>query len=158
MLSKRINVSIITPILGTLYPPPFDQNCQQRERRALGDASGLTQFGVNLLSLPPGTWSSQRHWHKHQDEFIYIVAGEVILCTDTGDEKLKAGDAAGFKAGDSNGHCLRNESNEIVLVLEIGTRTSKETVHYSDIDMIAHLRERTSYYARRNGTPYNKKA
>jgi uncharacterized cupin superfamily protein len=113
--------------------------------------AGLTQFGINLLSLPPGAWSSQRHWHEGEDEFVYVVEGEVVLVTDAGDENLRAGDCAGFPANDGNGHCLQNRSAADALVLEIGTRVKGgDTAHYPDIDMIARRRR----YTRRDGTPY----
>lgn len=153
-MGKRIDVSEIPPVIGTLYPAPFDLPCRTRERKKLGDVAGLTQFGVNLLRLPPGAWSSQRHWHSHSDEFIYVLAGEVVLVTDDGEEVLCCGDAAGFKAGDANGHCLRNQSDSEVLVLEIGTRVSDETAPYSDIDMVAHASGKPARYTRRDGTPY----
>jgi Cupin domain len=95
-MAKRIDVTLLAPVIGTHYPTPFDKPCRTRERRKLGDAAGLRQFGVNLLRLPPGAWSSQRHWHTKS---VYVVAGEVTLVTDAGDEVLRAGDAAGFKAG-----------------------------------------------------------
>ena len=117
-MGKRIDAALIAPVIGTLYPPPFDEPCRSRERKRLGDVAGLTQFGVNLLRLPPGAWSSQRHWHEGSDEFVYVVAGEVVLVTDEGEEILRPGDAAGFKAGDGNGHCLRNHSTGDVLVLQ----------------------------------------
>src|SRR5690606_22563863 len=100
------------------------------------DAAGLTQFGVNLCTLPPGAWSSQRHWHTHSDELIQVVSGEVTLVTDAGEEVLRAGDFAGFKAGDRDGHCFQNRSDHDVVLLEIGTRTPVDAAHYSDIDMI----------------------
>ena len=84
---------------GTRYPAPFDVPCQKRTWHRLGDAADLTQFGVNLLRLPPGAWSSQRHWHAHEDEFVYVLDGEVVLLTDAGEEILRAGDCAAFKAG-----------------------------------------------------------
>src|SRR6266513_3352291 len=96
---------------GSSYPEPFNKEPANRIRQRLGDAGGLTQFGVNLLRLPPGAWSSQRHWHTGEDEFVYVVSGEVVLVTDAGEEVLRAGDAAGFPAGDTNGHCLQNRSN-----------------------------------------------
>src|SRR5438552_3018818 len=99
MMKKRIDAERLTPVVGTQYPPPFDQPCRARQRRKLGDAAGLTQFGVNLLVLPPGAWSSQRHWHTSEDELVYVLSGEVTLVTDGGEEILRAGDAAGFKAG-----------------------------------------------------------
>lgn len=106
---KRIDPTAIAPIIGSIYPAPFDRECEKRERRRLGDVAGLTQFGVNHLTLPAGTWSSQRHWHILGDEFIYVLAGEVVLVTDAGEEILCAGDAAGFRANDPDGHCLQND-------------------------------------------------
>jgi uncharacterized cupin superfamily protein len=138
-----------------LYPPPFDRHCRARQRRKLGDAAGLTQFGVNLLTLPAGAWSSQRHWHTESDEFVYVVSGEVTLVTEGGEEILRAGDAAGFKAGDSNGHCLQNRSDTDALVLEVGTRAVNDAASYSDIDMIAPAGGKPAIYTRRDGTPYD---
>jgi len=150
----RIEVDAIAPIVGTLYPTPFDKPCRKRERRKLGDAAGLTQFGVNLLRLPPGVWSSQRHWHTGSDEFVYILSGEVILLTDSGEELLRAGDAAGFKAGDTNGHCLQNRSDREALVLEIGSRIAGDTGYYSDLDLVAPSGGRPAIYTHRDGRPY----
>ena len=109
-MSKRIDPAKVAAVIGTSYPPPFDEPCRTRERRRLGDAAGLTQFGVNLLTLPPGSWSAQRHWHSHEDEFVTVLEGEVVLVTDAGEETLRRGDAAGFKAGDRDGHCFQNRS------------------------------------------------
>ena len=103
-MTKRIDLTPLTSVVGTLYPPPFDVPCRARERTKLGDPAGLSQFGVNLCRLPPGAWSSQRHWHSREDEFVYVLSGEVVLVTDGGEEILRAGDAAGFPAGDTNGH------------------------------------------------------
>ena len=154
MTEKRIDVASLAPVVGTLYPPPFDAPCRARQRRRLGDAANLTQFGVNLLVLPPGAWSSQRHWHSSSDEFIYVLAGEVTLVTDGGAEILRAGDAAGFKAGERNGHCLQNRSNEEVRVLEVGTRVAADGATYSDIDMLAPPGGKPAPYTRKDGTPY----
>jgi uncharacterized cupin superfamily protein len=148
-MGKRIDVALLAPVIGSLYPPPFGEPCRSRERKRLGDVAGLTQFGVNLLRLPPGAWSSQRHWHVGSDEFVYVLAGEVVLVTDEGEEILHTGDAAGFKAADGNGHCLRNHSAGDALVLEIGTRVKGDNVHYSEIDMLA----AGGIYTRRDGTP-----
>ena len=152
-MSKKIDPAGIAPVIGTLYPPPFDQPCLARERRRLGDAAGLTQFGVNLLRLPPGAWSSQRHWQTASDEFIYVLGGEVTLVTDAGAEVLRPGEAAGFKAGDPDGHCLQNRSETEALVLEIGTRIPADGAFYSDIDMVAQPGG-GSRYTKRDGTPY----
>lgn len=153
-MPKKIDSSTLPVNLGTLYPPPFDEPCVSRERRRLGDPAGLTQFGVNLLRLPPGAWSSQRHWHTHEDEFVYVLSGEVTLVTDDGEEVLKAGDAAGFKAGDGNGHCLQNRSGSDALVLEVGSRITVDAAYYSDIDLVAPPEGKLAIYTRRNGEPY----
>src|SRR5712692_9876856 len=101
-MTKRIEVAALARVTGTTYPPPFDEPCRSRERVRLGDAAGLTQYGVNLLRLPPGAWSSQRHWHTAGDEFVYVLSGEIVLVTDGGEEVLRAGDSAGFPAQDPN--------------------------------------------------------
>ena len=152
-MTKKISVEQIEPVLGTLYPPPFDEPCLSRERKRLGDAAGLTQFGVNLLRLPPGAWSSQRHWQTKSDEFVYVLAGEVMLVTSAGAEVLHPGDAAGFKAGVPDGHCLKNLSNTDALVLEVGTRIENDGAYYSDIDL---LMLDGAGYVHRNGVPYRK--
>jgi uncharacterized cupin superfamily protein len=153
-MTKRIDARALSAVVGTLYPPPFDQPCRARERTKLGDPAGLTQFGVNLLRLPPGAWSSQRHWHTGEDEFVYVIAGEVSLVTDAGEEVLRAGDAAGFPANDPNGHCLQNRSAHDAVVLEIGSRVAGSVGHYSDIDMMAPAGGKPAPYTRRDGTPY----
>jgi uncharacterized cupin superfamily protein len=154
MVQKRIDVGSLAAIVGTQYPPPFDQPCRARSRRKLGDAAGLTQFGVNLLTLPPGAWSSQRHWHTQQDEFVYVLSGEVTLVTEDGEEILRAGDAAGFKAGDENGHCLQNRSQAEAQVLEIGTRPGGDAAFYPGLDMMAPTGGKPALYVHRDGTPY----
>ena len=152
-MGKKIDVASLEAVIGTLYPPPFDEPCLSRERIRLGDAAGVTQYGVNLLRLPPGAWSSQRHWHAKEDEFIYVLSGEVTLVTDAGAELLRAGDCAGFKAGDPNGHCLQNRGSTDATMLEIGTRIADESATYPDIDMLA---EDGGVYTRKDGTPYPK--
>jgi uncharacterized cupin superfamily protein len=150
-MARKIDVHTLAARLGSGYPPPHDAPCAQRERKRLGDAAGLTQFGVNLLRLPPGTWSSQRHWHSAEDELVFIVKGELVLVTDDGEETLRAGDCVGFPANESNGHHLQNRSNEEALVLEVGGRSEHDHVAYSDIDMIW---TPATGYAHRDGTPY----
>ena len=117
----------------------------------MGDAGGLTDFGVNLLTLKPGVWSSHRHWHRKEDEFVYIVSGEVVLVTDAGEEILRAGDCAGFPKNDGNGHHLVNRSDGDVLLLEIGTRSGGDFATYPDIDLLA---DPVKGYTHRDGTPY----
>src|SRR4051812_29068554 len=153
-MPKRIDVAALTAVVGTLYPPPFDEPCRARERTKLGDPAGLTQFGVNLLRLPPGAWSSQRHWHTAQDEFVYVLSGEIVLVTNAGEETLRAGDAAGFKAGDENGHCLQNRSDQDATVLEVGTRVPDDAAYYPGIDLVATPDGKPAMYTHVDGTPY----
>jgi uncharacterized cupin superfamily protein len=131
----RINPANVPQQTGTRYPPPFDEPCKNRLWQRLGDAVGLTQFGVNLVRLSPGTWSSQRHWHSHEDEFVYILEGEIVLVTDQGEEILRIGDCAGFKAGERNGHCLQNRSSRDVKMLVVGSRHDEDHGEYPDIDL-----------------------
>ena len=141
---------------GTRYPAPFDQPCRAREWLRLGDAAGLTQFGVNLLHLPPGAWSSQRHWHSHEDEFVYVLAGELTLVMDEGEQPLGPGDCAGFPAGVANGHCLQNRGSEPAEVLVIGTRHDEDHGAYPDIDMefTAGRYSGRGSFRHKDGTPY----
>ena len=138
---------------GTGYPPPYDAPCRERRRWKLGDAAGLSQFGVNLLRLPPGQWSSQRHWHSAEDEFVWVAEGEVVLVDDHGETTLRAGECAGFPAGDANGHHLVNRSGREAVVLEVGSRREdQDAVDYPDI----HLRipEGARRYHHKDGRPY----
>ena len=151
---KKIDSAAVVAKVGTMYPPPHDVPCRARERKALGDAAGLTQFGVNLLRLAPGVWSAQRHWHVKEDEFIYVLSGEVVLVTDGGEEVLRAGDAAGFKANEPNGHCLQNRSSQDATVLEVGSRFEGESAYYPDIDLVAAAYAQPAMYTHRDGTPY----
>ena len=121
----------------------------------LGDALGLRHFGVNLVRLPPGLWSSQRHWHTHEDEFVYVVEGEVVLVTDAGERVLRAGMVAGFPAGRPDGHHFINRSNRDALFLEVGNRAREDAVFYSDIDMEWRpTPDGEGVYVHRDGTPY----
>jgi uncharacterized cupin superfamily protein len=140
--------------VGTDYPPPHDAPCRGRRRRRLGDAFGLSQFGVNLLELPPGAWSSQRHWHESQDELVYVLEGEATLVTDEGETILSTGMVAGFRAGSSNGHHVVNRSKSVVRLLEIGTRTVDETAYYSDIDMMYREGADSEGYFTKDGRPF----
>src|SRR5438105_13151657 len=110
----KIDPTSLSERKGSSYPAPFDQPAAGRIRQRLGDAGGLTQFGVNLLHLPPGAWSSQRHWHSGEDEFVYVLSGEVTLVTDKGEELLRAGECAAFPKNLADGHHLINKSNAVV--------------------------------------------
>ena len=154
-MGKRIDIETIDPRIGSGYPPPFNHQVRGRERRALGDAAGLTRLGVTLLRLPPGAWSTQRHWHVNSDELVYVVSGEVVLVTDAGEEVLKAGDSAGFKCGDPDGHHLQNRSCNDAVLLEIGDRPVADTAFYPDIDLVATITaDGRSVLTRRDGSLY----
>jgi len=141
---------------GSRYPAPYDAPCRGRSWHKLGEAAGLTQFGVNVVRLTPGAWSSQRHWHSHEDEFVYVLAGELTLVTDDGEEMLRAGDGAGFRAGVPNGHCLQNRSVEVAEFLVVGSRSNEDYGEYPDIDLIFKPGRYSGGggYAHKDGTPY----
>jgi uncharacterized cupin superfamily protein len=137
------------------YPEPFRAAVAARIKRALGDPFGLTQFGVNLVEMPPGCWSSQRHWHSHEDEFVYVVSGELVLVTDAGETLMRPGMVAGFKAGRADGHHLINRSGAPATYLEIGTRIAGDGAVYSDIDMELRPRPEGGHvFVHKNGEPY----
>lgn len=144
----------LSPRVGSSYPAPFDRPCRQREKRVLGDPLGLTQFGVNLTALAPGAWSAQRHWHRHEDEFVFVLEGEVTLISDAGEQVLRAGMAVGFPAGVEDGHHLVNRSDRPAKVLEIGSRAAEEFADYPDIDMKVEVKDRTFRFLHKNGDPY----
>jgi uncharacterized cupin superfamily protein len=155
-LVKKIDVEKAPIRVGSSYPEPYDVPCRERQRWRLGVAAGLTGFGVNLSRLPPGAWSSQRHWHTADDEFIYVLEGEVVLVTDAGEEVLRAGDCAGFKAG-ADGHHLQNRSDHEAVMLEVGTNTPGDEVHFPDIDLHALASGSptpTARYLYKDGRPY----
>lgn len=148
----KIDQSTLPRRTGSSYPEPFDRPCAPRMRRALGDAGGLSDFGANLMELPPGAWSSQRHWHSDEDEFVWVLSGELVLIEDEDETILRAGDCAAFPKGSGNGHHLVNRSNAVAFCLEIGTRSGIDVCTYSDIDM--RIDARDDVYTRKDGTPY----
>lgn len=131
----KIDIASVPERTGSSYPAPFHEPCSARIRRRLGDAGGLGDFGVNLLRLEPGVWSSQRHWHSAEDEFVFVLEGEVVLVTDKDEEVLRAGECAAFPKGVADGHHLVNRSQRVAAVLEIGSRSDRDLCTYSDIDM-----------------------
>ncbi|HEV2363548.1 MAG TPA: cupin domain-containing protein [Caulobacteraceae bacterium] len=154
---KKIDVAATPEKSGSSYPAPLDAPCAATSWKVLARSHGLTHFGVNLSRLPPGAWSSQRHWHSHEDEFIWVVEGELVLITDAGEETMRAGDCAAFKAGDPDGHHFVNRSNRDALILEIGNADAERDVcDYPDIDMVAGPGELG--YRHRDGRPYPAKA
>ncbi len=153
-MARKIDIASAPHAKGARYPMPYDQPCAPRERWRLGDAAGLTQFGVNLLRLPAGAWSSQRHWHSAEDELVYVLEGDVVLVTDDGEEFLGPGDSVGFRAGDADGHHFQNRSDREAVMLEIGSRRPGEgAVDYPDIDLV--YPQGAEGFHHRDGRPYS---
>jgi uncharacterized cupin superfamily protein len=148
----KIDLAAAPARVGSGYPAPFDAPCAQRTRRRLGDAGGLRDYGVNLMTLPPGGWSSQRHWHSHEDEFVYVLEGELKLVEDDGVTVLRPGDCAAFPKGTGNGHHLINESLATAVYLEVGSRNPHDLTTCSDIDMRSSNAE--GRFVRKDGSPY----
>jgi uncharacterized cupin superfamily protein len=140
---------------GSLYPEPFRSRVLPREKRALGNAFGLTAFGVNLTVLHPGAESSMRHWHSHEDELVYILDGEVVLVTDAGEQVLGPGMVVGFRAGDPDAHQLVNRSDRHATYLEVGSRDARDGATYPDVDMAAQQDANGQWlFLRKDGTRY----
>jgi uncharacterized cupin superfamily protein len=144
----------LKPRIGSGYPDPFHKPAKDREKRALGDAAGLNQFGVNLVHLPPGAWSSQRHWHSHEDELVYVLEGELTLVTDAGEEPIRAGMAAGFPAGNPNAHHFINRGAGTAVYLEIGTRSDADVCSYPDIDLHLKVEDGEPMWLHKDGRRY----
>lgn len=153
-MTKKIDLPSVPIQRGSSYPPPFDVPCNAQSTQRLARHAGLTQFGVNLTVIEPGAWSSQRHWHHQEDEFVWVLEGELTLVTDAGEELLRAGDCAAFRHGDADGHHLINRTDRPARVLEVGTSHPEERCVYPDIDLVA---ERARGYTHRDGTPYPEK-
>jgi len=151
----RIDLNAVPVESGTTYPAAFRSAVAGRSRQRVGNAVGLKNFGVNLTTLAPGSQSALRHWHTAQDEFIYVVEGQLVLVTEAGEQTLGSGDMAGFAAGIENGHHLINRSDRPATYLEIGDRTQPETAHYPDHDLVAQSTpEGPHQYLHRDGTRY----
>jgi uncharacterized cupin superfamily protein len=148
---KKIDLDTAPKGQGTRYPPPYNAQCKNRRWIRVGDAAGLTQFGVNIVTLDPGVWSSQRHWHEKEDEFVFMLEGELVLVTDAREEIMRPGDCAGFKAGVRDGHNLENRSDKPARFLVVGSRDEADWGEYSDLDM-KFLPGRGGY-VRKNGDP-----
>jgi uncharacterized cupin superfamily protein len=148
----KVNIAAVPIRKGSGYPAPFDAPCATRTRRRLGDAGGLRDFGVNLMTLPAGGWSSQRHWHSDEDEFVYVLEGELKLIEDDGAVLLQAGECAAFPKGTGNGHHLINESSTMAVYLEIGSRNPHDLTTCSDIDMMSSSSD--GRFVHKDGSPY----
>ena len=150
----KIDISKAVVRTKGAYPQPYSHVGDGREKAALGNAAGLTQFGVNLTRLKPGAASALRHWHENEDEFVYVLEGEMVLIEDGGERLLKPGDCAGFKANVANGHQLVNKSQRDAVYLEIGTRAATERAHYPDVDLVMERDAHGMRFLHRSGEPY----
>ena len=150
----KIDTTKLKPRESTNYPDAFKHVVKGREKTALGNAVDLTQFGVNLTRLKPGAASALRHWHQNEDEFVYILAGELVLIEDEGETVMRPGDCAGFKANVANGHQLVNRTERDALYLEVGTRAPAECAHYPDVDLKFERDETGARILHKNGEPY----
>jgi uncharacterized cupin superfamily protein len=144
----------LEPRISSGYPEPYRSRVMPREKRALGDALGLRKIGINQTTLPPGKESSMRHWHTHEEEFIYVISGEVVLCTDGGEQTLQAGMCAGFAPGTGDGHHLINRSAAPVVYLEISNRDPGDGAFYSDVDLQFHGINAAVKFTRKDGSGF----
>lgn len=144
----------VESLAGTSYPAPFDTATQGRTKRRLTEAFGLSRFGVNITELAPGGGTALRHWHSHEDEFVYVLEGELVLITDDGEQTLGPGMCAGFPAGRPDGHCLQNRGDAPAVIIEVGSRDMADECHYPDVDL--HCRPRryeAAVFTKKDGTP-----
>jgi uncharacterized cupin superfamily protein len=150
-----LDPAAVQPRSSSGYPEPFRSRVLPREKRALGDATGLTKIGVNLTTLPPGKESSMRHWHTREEEFVFVVEGVVVLVTDEGEQTLRAGECAGFPAGAKNGHQLVNRSDRPARYLEISNRDPEDGAEYPDVDLALRRGPDVKFaFTRKDGTSY----
>jgi uncharacterized cupin superfamily protein len=148
----KIDIVAVPERRGVGYPAPFDAPSADRVRQRLGDAGGLTDFGVNLMRLPPGAWSSQRHWHSHEDEFVYVLEGALILIEDVGETVLRAGDCAAFPKNTRNGHHMINRSDAMAIYLEVGSRWPADVATCSEVDLMSTNAD--GRFLHKDGAPY----
>jgi uncharacterized cupin superfamily protein len=150
----KVDIASVPVRRGCGYPPPFDAPCASRTRQRLGDAGGLRDFGVNLMTLAPGGWSSQRHWHSHEDEFVFVLEGELTLVEDEGETLLRAGECAAFAKNTGNGHHLINKAAVTAVYLELGSRQPDDLTTCSDIDMMSSNAD--GRFVHKDGSPYDR--
>ena len=149
----KIDISKVPTQKIASYPKEFAPVIAGREKQRIGDVVGLTQFGVNVSRIKAGSASALRHWHETEDEFIYMLEGELVLQENDGETVLKRGDAAGFKANSGIAHCLINRTTRDAVYLEVGTRSKSERVHYPDVDFMMERDARGRRFYRKSGEP-----
>jgi uncharacterized cupin superfamily protein len=154
----KLDLSTVPVKTGSIYPPPYAAMVAGRSSLRLGEAGGLTQFGVNLVTLQAGAMSSLRHWHLAEDEFVIITQGEVTMVTDAGPQVMQTGDCAAFPAGRANGHHFKNHTDAPAIFLVVGTKAPREVATYSDVDLIVTIDAGRATFTHKNGTPYGEQA
>ena len=153
--APALDPNLIEQKVGSGYPAPFNATTAGRAKRMLTTALGLTQFGVNITEIAPDSATSLRHWHSHEDEFIYVLQGEVTLVTDAGAQTLTEGMCAGFPAGIEDGHCVENRSGKPATILEVGSRDDRDEGNYPDVDLHCQPnRYKAPTFTRKDGTSY----
>ena len=139
---------------GSIYPEPYASMMRGRSSLRLGEAGGLTQFGVNLVMLEPGAMSSLRHWHRHEDEFVWVVEGDCTLVQDEGETLMRPGDCAAFPAGSTDGHHFINRSDRVAKFLVVGTKAKREVATYSDVDMMVEMEGGKATFTHKDGSDW----
>ena len=150
----KLDLTRVPEKTGSIYPAPYAEQMAGRASLRLGQAGGLTQFGVNLVTLDPGARSSLRHWHQNEDEFVMVTEGQLMLVQDDGETPMGPGECAAFPAGDRNGHCFINRSGQVGRFLVIGSKAAREVATYSDIDLMVTMENGTAEFTRKDGSPY----
>ncbi|MCB6179251.1 cupin domain-containing protein [Rhodobacter sp. Har01] len=150
----KLDLSKVPVKTGSIYPEPYASMMQGRTSLRLGEAGGLSQYGVNLVTLAPGALSSLRHWHRHEDEFVMVTEGECVLVDDAGETAMRAGDCAAFPANDGNGHHFVNRSAAPVRFLVVGTRAPREVATYSDVDLMVTIESGQARFTYKDGTDW----
>lgn len=150
----KLDLAAVPVKTGSIYPAPYAAMMAGRSSLRLGQAGGLTQFGVNLVTLAPGALSSLRHWHLHEDEFVMVLTGECMMITDAGEEVMRPGDCAAFPAGVADGHHFVNRGTAPAQFLVVGTKAPREVATYSDVDLVVVMEGGTATFTRKDGSAY----
>lgn len=149
-----LDLSKVLVKTGSIYPSPYAEQMAGRSSLRLGDAGGLTQFGVNLVTLQPGALSSLRHWHLAEDEFVMVTQGECVLVQDAGETLMRAGDCAAFPANTPDGHHFCNRSDAPASFLVIGSKARREVATYSDVDLVLTIEDGKARFTHKDGSDY----
>ncbi|WP_430448139.1 cupin domain-containing protein [Rhodophyticola sp.] len=150
----KLDLASVPVKTGSIYPAPYAAQMADRSSLRLGEAGGLTQFGVNLVTLEPGAKSSLRHWHEREDEFVMVTEGTCLLIDDDGEHVMGAGDCAAFPAGEANGHHFVNRSESVAKFLVVGSKMNPERATYSDVDLAVEIADGKARFTHKDGRDY----